>query len=42
MEREAAAGTQVEPTVAALMEEATTMDEIEAIANNAGIGVPIR
>ena len=39
---EAAAGTQASPTVEALMQDAKTMDEIEAIANNAGVGVPIR
>jgi hypothetical protein len=39
---EAAAGTQTAPTVEALMEGAKNMDEIEAIANNAGISVPIR
>ena len=39
---EAAAGTQAAPTVEALMADAKTMDEIERIANDAGVGVPIR
>lgn len=39
---EAAAGTQASPTIEALMENANTIEEITAIATNAGVGVPIR
>lgn len=39
---EAAAGTQASPTVDALMQDATTIKDIAAIAENAGVGVPIR
>jgi hypothetical protein len=35
-------GTVAQPTYEALLGEAKSIDEIEAIANNAGIGVPIR
>jgi len=39
---EAAAGTQASPTVEALMGDARTVEEVATIANNAGVGVPIR
>jgi hypothetical protein len=39
---EAAAGTRATPTISAILQGATTMDEIEQTANDAGVGVPIR
>jgi hypothetical protein len=39
---EAASGTQASPTVEALLKGATNIEEITRIANDAGVGVPIR
>jgi hypothetical protein len=36
------AGTGAQPTYEALLGEAHTIEDIERIANNAGVGVPIR
>lgn len=38
----ASAGAAAEPTTSVLLAEATGIDEIERIANDAGVGVPIR